>query len=328
MALISRRTIAWVVLSLAGLLVALHLVRASLSPSLKTKDSKRFSRIMDEAELGDPEAQYQLATCYMDGVLVARDKTKARKLIFEAAKQGSTNALKTLGIAYDGENNGLRWKSDLELNIDASEAFKWWKAAADQGDALAQAETGRRYANGEGISKDEIEAFAYSILYQSNPNPPARIVVGANDYWTRTIEERMPSDAILIGWQRALELKKAIDATIKAKLASELARVVAARSNPGYVKRFEKDSTLAMLGDASSQYNLGLSYKLGRGVDKDYLEAYAFYNLAAVSDEAAREELLELERDLSNADRLLGQQRTKDLQKEIEFRKAAKNSGK
>jgi TPR repeat protein len=262
---------------------------------------------MDEAELGDPEAQYQLATCYMDGVLVARDKTKAIKLIFEAAKQGSTKALKTLGIAYDGENNGLRWKSDLELNIDASEAFKWWKAAADQGDALAQAETGRRYANGEGISKDEIEAFAYSILYQSNPNPPARIVVGANDYWTRTIEERMPSDAILIGRQRALELRKAIDATIKAKLASELARVVAARSNPGYVKRFEKDSTLAMLGDASSQYNLGLSYKLGRGVDKDYLEAYAYYNLAAVSDEAAREELLELERVLSNVDREVGQ---------------------
>ena len=34
-------------------------------------------------------------------------------------------------------------------------------------------------------------------------------------------------------------------------------------------------------GDAEAQFNLGLAYETGRGVPKDYVQAYAWYNIAA-----------------------------------------------
>jgi TPR repeat protein len=36
-------------------------------------------------------------------------------------------------------------------------------------------------------------------------------------------------------------------------------------------------------GNAAGQYNLGLMYRIGRGVPKDYVAAYAWYRLAAYS---------------------------------------------
>ena len=73
-------------------------------------------------------------------------------------------------------------------------------------------------------------------------------------------------------------------------------------------------------GDAEAQYNLGLSYAKGEGVPKDEIEAYAYWNLAGITNEAARKFLGLLEDTMSQEARLLGQQRTRQLQKEIEGR--------
>ena len=73
-------------------------------------------------------------------------------------------------------------------------------------------------------------------------------------------------------------------------------------------------------GYAIAQNNLGVCYDKGEGVAKDEIEAYAYYNLAGITDEVARENLAILEKKMSPDARLLGQQRTKQLQKEIEGR--------
>ena len=73
-------------------------------------------------------------------------------------------------------------------------------------------------------------------------------------------------------------------------------------------------------GLAKAQYNLGVCYDNGEGVAKDEIEAYAYYNLAGITDENARKNLAILEKKMSPDARLLGQQRTKQLQKEIEGR--------
>ena len=73
-------------------------------------------------------------------------------------------------------------------------------------------------------------------------------------------------------------------------------------------------------GVTMAQYNLGHRYRKGEGVAKDEIEAYAYYNLAGITDEVARENLAILEKKMSPDARLLGQQRTKQLQKEIEGR--------
>ena len=73
-------------------------------------------------------------------------------------------------------------------------------------------------------------------------------------------------------------------------------------------------------GYAKAQSNIGVCYEKGEGVAKDEIEAYAYYNLAGITGELARKNLANLEKKMSPDARLLGQQRTKQLQKEIEGR--------
>jgi TPR repeat protein len=73
---------------------------------------------------------------------------------------------------------------------------------------------------------------------------------------------------------------------------------------------------------------LGGCYERGEGVVKDEVAAYAYYNLAAVSMEEARFNRGKLEKSIRADSRILGQQRTKELQKEIEAKMASKRTAK
>ena len=46
-------------------------------------------------------------------------------------------------------------------------------------------------------------------------------------------------------------------------------------------------------GLADAQFNLGLMYETGRGVPKDYVQAYAWFNIAAAQGSKTAKELLE-----------------------------------
>jgi TPR repeat protein len=46
-------------------------------------------------------------------------------------------------------------------------------------------------------------------------------------------------------------------------------------------QKFRKCKAKAEKGNAESQYMVGFCYELGSGVKKDYVEAYAWFNLAA-----------------------------------------------
>ena len=73
-------------------------------------------------------------------------------------------------------------------------------------------------------------------------------------------------------------------------------------------------------GDARAQFYMALFYCYGLGVAKDEIEAYAYWNLAGITHAPSRDMLGVLEKRMSPDARLLGQQRTKQLQKEIEGR--------
>jgi TPR repeat protein len=47
------------------------------------------------------------------------------------------------------------------LDLDYAEAVKWYRKAADQGDAWAQTNLGAMYANGQGVSQDYTEALRW-----------------------------------------------------------------------------------------------------------------------------------------------------------------------
>jgi TPR repeat protein len=71
---------------------------------------------------------------------------------------------------------------------------------------------------------------------------------------------------------------------------------------------------------------LGRCYRNGHGVAKDEGEAFAYFSLAGITYDDARKELAILEKGMSPDARLRGQQRTKELQKAIEAKIAAKKA--
>ena len=80
----------------------------------------------------------------------------------------------------------------------------------------------------------------------------------------------------------------------------------------------------ANLGYVDAQFRLGFCYANGLGVEKNMVEAYAYFKLAGITDEVARNNLAILEKGLSPVARIRGQQRAKEMQKEIEAKRAGK----
>jgi len=77
-----------------------------------------------------------------------------------------------------------------------------------------------------------------------------------------------------------------------------------------------------------AQAKMGRCYSSGHGVVRDLIEAYAYYNLAAVRGKVWRSELDILELSMTREAVLRAQERTRELQKEIEAKMAAKKAGK
>jgi TPR repeat protein len=97
------------------------------------------------------------------------------------------------------------------------------------------------------------------------------------------------------------------------------------RDNAAAIRWYRKS---AEQGYGPAQSNMGVCYATGEGVLKDEIEAYAYWNLAGITLEEARKNLAILEKNLSRDEIAAGQKRSKELQKEIEAKIAAKKAGK
>ena len=63
---------------------------------------------------------------------------------------------------------------------DEDEAVKWFRKAADQGDAAAQCNLGNMYAEGRGVTKDEAEAVKWFRKAAERGHSPAQFNLGAS----------------------------------------------------------------------------------------------------------------------------------------------------
>ena len=82
-------------------------------------------------------------------------------------------------------------------------------------------------------------------------------------------------------------------------------------------------------GHAGAQSAVGGCYYAGKGVAKDEVEAYAYWSLAAANYPTMFAGVVaDMEKHISPNARTLGVKRAKELQKEIEAKKAAKKAAK
>jgi TPR repeat protein len=77
----------------------------------------------------------------------------------------------------------------------------WYRKAAQQGDAEAQFNFGSMFANGKGVSKNYVEAYAWWSIAAAQGREDAKKYKG-------TIEKRMTRDLLAKGQELAAEYWK------------------------------------------------------------------------------------------------------------------------
>jgi TPR repeat protein len=103
------------------------------------------------------------------------------------------------------------------------------------------------------------------------------------------------------------------------ELASLYDRGTGVEKNPSLAAKWYLKS--AEQGNIDAQCQVGYLYLLGRGLPRDEIEAYAYLNMASATIESVREDVIKLERQMPPSARYAGQQRTRQLVKEVEDKK-------
>lgn len=152
----------------------------------KNDDKSTFlTYIVDLAEKGDKEAQFQLGTCYEFGVnQVQANYATALQWYKKAAKQGHAEAKNKIGTYYFMEkeyktalkyyhaaakmdnlnaqyNLGMMYMNDNYGVMDIQKGLKWYKLAAKSGHAAAQFEMGICNLYGIGMVKKSADAIPW-----------------------------------------------------------------------------------------------------------------------------------------------------------------------
>ena len=141
-----------------------------------------------QAEQGDASAQLGLGRRYEFGQGVPQDDAEAVLWYRLAAEQGNGFALSALG--------------SQGVPQDYAEALRWDRLGADQRYPSAQYILGVRYANGEGVRQDDVEAHMWFNLAAAQSSGEARrIYVKARD----DMAERMTAHQLAVAQGRARE---------------------------------------------------------------------------------------------------------------------------
>ncbi|KAG0245069.1 hypothetical protein BGW41_004326 [Actinomortierella wolfii] len=216
----------------------------------------------------DLEAQMALAVRYDEGQGVEQSVTQAFQCYLRAAEAGHAGAQYCVGQRWFFGGGGAPRQ-------DYSQAAAWFRKAAKQGLASAQAELGFMYRNGIGVEYDTAEALMWYMRAAEKQHPSAQYNVGFM-YQNGIGLEQNYQEAI--GWYRKAATQGHTEAQITLGMLYSMGIGNAiqdyAQSAVWYRKAAEN-------GSAVGQYHLGWMYEHGRGVSKDLEQAIQWYRRAA-----------------------------------------------
>ncbi len=182
--------------------------------------------LLPQAEAGDPEAQYQLASRYRSGLGATRDDDKAAKWMRRAAKQGHSGAQSGLAGMYfqaigvkRNVQKALFWlrragrKGNAcaqavlgdallfgtnEVPVDPRQAAKWLHLAAEQKSGRAHRLLAFYYYDGYGNAPDKVKALKWAIVSEAY-NPTSKQV----REFREKLEKKIPAAEAAEGRRRA-----------------------------------------------------------------------------------------------------------------------------
>ena len=257
------------------------------------------------AEQGHIEAQYELGECYFLGLGIGEDLDEAVYWTRKAAEQEHEEAQNNLA-AYNKYIRGADESSTEALtslfiykcgvryadNFNDIKALKWWRKVAEQGHPEAQYRLGDCYFNGCGIATNEDEGIKWWRKAAEQGHTESQYILGRayNEGWV----DKDDTEAVK-WWRKAAE--------------------------QGYKEAFEK------LGDC---------YNNGWGVDRDHVKAKEWYKKAsspAAPDTdpllltAVQKKIIEIERELSDAESQSKIEAKHELTEECYFDVILKSAG-
>ncbi|HEV2335930.1 MAG TPA: TIR domain-containing protein [Stellaceae bacterium] len=249
------------------------------------------------ADVSVAPAQYLVARLYENGRGVSKNLEQARRWYTLAADQGNEDARKAL-TRLDG-NTPPATLSVAEISAaevfangnaaferkDYTEAMRWFRKAADQGNVGAQSIIGLFYERGLGVNQDYSQALSWYRKAADRGYADAQVNIGM-------LYERglgVPEDAAeAMRWFR-----KAADqgyAMAQSNVGAHYAQALGVRRDYGEAMRWFRKA--ADQGYAPAQSNIGLLYASGLGVAQDLQEARRWMQKAAAGGNGAAKKWL------------------------------------
>ena len=269
------------------------------------------------AEQGDASAQFNLGVMYYRGEGVSRDYAEALRWWRQAAEQGHARAQNSLGVMYyEGEG--------VPQNF--AEALRWWRQAAEQGHANAQLAIGSMYSGLIGLLFDFNSRGATQWVREEVGDDFAE--AEAVRWYRRAAEQGHANAQYALGLMYHIVLKSdPVEAVRWYRRAAEqghsgaqraLGEIYAGGKERGVLRDYMEAAhwyrQVAEQGDAVAQFNLGLMYHEGKGVPRDYVEAYKWFSIAAALLKPASQALDDLEARMTAAQVAEAQARARNWQ--------------
>ncbi|RQO64514.1 hypothetical protein DBR43_32530 [Pedobacter sp. KBW06] len=164
---------------------------------------KAFDYMQQAADLGYYYGAYKLGYYYMHG-LIEKDTEKALQWLEKATEAGYPHAMLEIGDYYmydydqidqadkafgyyqkalEGETVheglGLCYEYGIGIEVNNSEAFKYYEMAANNNYVVAMYHTGRCYLNGIGVKENHEEAFRWFNEAAQSDNTSAQYYAGS-----------------------------------------------------------------------------------------------------------------------------------------------------
>ena len=235
-----------------------------------SENSNNIDDLIEKANKGDSDAQFELGYKYCWGEGVEQDCAKALDWYEKSAAQNNAIAQNNLGVMYCiGEG--------VEQNY--AKAFEWFKKSALQNDAVAQNNLGCVYRDGQGIEQDYGKALEWFEKAASQNNADAQYNLGCMYYHGEGVEQ---------DYVKAFEWFEKSASQNKSEAQNYLGCMY--KTGEGveqdYAKALAWYEKSAENGNECAQYNLGWMYYEGKGTEQNYENAVYWWEKSASQDDA------------------------------------------
>ncbi len=208
--------------------------------------------------------------------------------LYALASQGDAEAQRHVGKCYANGEGGF--KGDL------GEAAIWMRLAAEKNNGDAQMVMGRVYRFGVGVQQDDAAATGWFRKAAEQGRPEAMRLLGEACFTGLGMPVNQPEamkwfslaflrgDESAEGWMAKVERTLTPQQIQEAKRqAAEFRPALAAPAKPKWRPGMSltHEQALAEQGDAEAQFNLGMSYSKGVGIDRNEAEAVRWFGKAA-----------------------------------------------